>query len=199
MSEPSDWAHLLVLLDAEVRSRSASHLVLDQDEIWLEVSRRVRGIAERILSELPREDLEDVIQAVLLKLQSLHVIEQVRAARFPMGYVMVMIRNTAHDLARQQVTERDALQRLGKHFVESFVSQALEEPAPEDRLSMELFRLSDEEREILRLRFWEGLKIGEIAARRGGSYSAVAVRLFRLLRRLEDRLREPETDVSRPR
>jgi RNA polymerase sigma factor (sigma-70 family) len=196
MTEPIDWSRLLLLLDAEVRSRSASQLDLAQDEIWREVSQRVRGIAERILSELPREDLEDVIQAVLLKLQSPHVLEQVRAARFTMGYVMVMLRNTAHDLTRQRMAERDALQRLGKHFVESFDSQALEEPAPEDRLGVELLRLSDEERELLRLRFWGGLRIGEIAARRKESYSAVAVRLFRLLRRLAERLRGPETDVG---
>lgn len=191
-----DWSHLLELLEAEVRSRFDPFPDLSSNELWREVRDRVRGIAERILSDLPREDTEDVVQAVLLKLQSPHVLDQVRAARFTMGYVVVMIRNMAHDLARRRTMEREALLRLGKHFIESSIGLELEEePNREDRLREELLRLSPEERTLLTLRFWEGLRINEIAALRKEAYSAVAVRLFRLLRRLEDRLRDPPTEV----
>jgi RNA polymerase sigma factor (sigma-70 family) len=137
--------------------------------------------------------MEDVVQAVLLKLQSPHVLEQIRLAEFKMGYMIVMIRNTAHDLARRRIVERDALQRLGQHFVEALEPPTPEEPNREDRLAEQLSRLSSEDRELLTFRFWSGLRIGEIAARRKESYSAVAVRLFRLLRRLEERLRQSET------
>ena len=44
------------------------------------------------------------------------------------------------------------------------------------------------EREVVRLRYWEGMAIGEIASQLGLSYSATAKRLSRARRRLRDLL-----------
>jgi RNA polymerase sigma factor (sigma-70 family) len=191
--DAEDWTQIFQRLEAEVRSRSDAPFASERDDLWQKVGDRVHGIAARILRELPREDLQDVVQAVLLKLQSPQVLDQVLSARFKMGYVVVIVRNTARDLARRRLQERDALQQLGQHFVEFLEPAALEEGSPSDRLGEELARLSSDERKLLALRFWRGLRIGEIAEHRGESYSAVAVRLFRLLRRLESRLRRPAT------
>lgn len=38
------------------------------------------------------------------------------------------------------------------------------------------------------MRFWKGLRIAEIAERTGLKYSAVAVRLFRILKNLREKL-----------
>ena len=48
--------------------------------------------------------------------------------------------------------------------------------------------LSDNDRELLQMRFWRNMTIAEIAGQTGLSYSATAVRLFRILHRLRDRL-----------
>jgi len=49
--------------------------------------------------------------------------------------------------------------------------------------------LPAEDQELLRERFWRSRPIAEIASARGTSYSATAVRIFRILRTLRERLR----------
>jgi len=61
-------------------------------------------------------------------------------------------------------------------------------PEKTRRLREALEELKPDERAILRMRFWRGWSIGRIAEYLGTSYSAAAVRLFRILHKLRDRL-----------
>ena len=56
------------------------------------------------------------------------------------------------------------------------------------RLGAAIAKLKPEERDMLRWHYWDGLKIGQIAALLDLNYSTAAKRLFRLVKRLEAEL-----------
>jgi RNA polymerase sigma-70 factor (ECF subfamily) len=151
------------------------------------VESRVRHFT-RVLGRhfgLTSEQAADISQDVMLRLQSAEMLRRLRLAGSPEGYLYVAVRNLTLDAAR-------------KHSRETRLRLALSEAIPaEDSLEArdhvalysvreKLSRLSREERELLRLRFWDNLSIAEIARRKQAPYSRVAVRLFRLLRRFRD-------------
>jgi RNA polymerase sigma factor (sigma-70 family) len=186
------WSDLLERLRVDLAPPGARSGVRDE-EAWREVRSRIRYYAERVLAErsnIHPEDVEDIVQAVLLKLQLPQNLERLRAARFYLGYLVVMIRNAANDLSRRRSVERDSLA-----LFERAISQADEIHEPLERrqarlwLARELRLLRPDERELLVLRFGQGMQIAKIAQKLQLPYSRVAVRLFRLLRKLESRSR----------
>jgi len=96
-----------------------------------------------------------------------------------------MMRNAATDLMRKQQrgqeVEIDVVDEL--HFSDSADVQPVTSEQTE-RLQKALLLLRPEEQALLQMRFWGGLRIAEIAQELGLSYSATAVRLFRILHRL---------------
>jgi RNA polymerase sigma factor (sigma-70 family) len=178
---------------------------VSDDEAWRETRTSIRQYAERILSErqaVHREDLDDVVQAVLLKLQSLRTLDRLQAARSPLGYLVVMIRNAANDMARRRTVELES-----SVFLEQAISGLEEIHGPLEKqqargwLAREIRLLKPTEQALLFMRFWQGLQISQIAEKMGVPYSRVAVRLFRLLRKLEGRSREagaPRMGITRP-
>ena len=110
------------------------------------------------------------------------------------GYLAVVVRRIGLDVFRERTTERDALLRFGWEVL----AVSFEVPPFSDsnrrvtRLRTELRLLSDDDRKLLRARFWKEDSIAEIAQHMKVSYSAVASRLFRILKRLRDRLNEDE-------
>jgi DNA-directed RNA polymerase specialized sigma24 family protein len=56
------------------------------------------------------------------------------------------------------------------------------------RLREALTFLRPEDLVLLRLRFWRGLSIQQIAGKNNLTYSATAVRLFRILKNLREKL-----------
>jgi RNA polymerase sigma factor (sigma-70 family) len=187
------WHDLLQRLRSDVELRAHPDRAEEVDnEAWKEVQLRIRGYAERILGErhgLSSADLDDLTQVVLLKLQSLAIIERLQSLQFPTGYLVVMLRNSANDLARRRSVERDVAPLMVQE--PSLPEEEIQERQERQRralwLDEELRRLPEADRRLLAMRFWEGKRINEIAGTLGLPYSRVAVRLFRLLRKLESR------------
>ena len=191
-AEPS-WDDLLFRLENDLRAReSADPLSFLDDEAW-EIAAQLLRSRARILAfshpGLQPADVEDLVQGVLLKMQSAVTIRRVRAARSTEGYVFVMLRNAAHDLVRRRQLERNLFSPL---------EEGVDEPALEPRyveqteaasvIGEVLQSLGDSDRELLQMRFWRNMTIAEIANETGISYSTTAVRLFRILHRLRDQL-----------
>ncbi len=181
--ERIDWETLLRQLEADLqRPRSQGRNSL----AWPAFERRVRRLCEMVLIRYrgaPSAEVDDVVQDVLLKLQSLPALRRLRAAGSPEGYLVVLIRNTLIDRLRRERLERRWLR-------ERRPEQPAARPAPEDVIALrrQLERLSEEERGLLRLRFWEGLTISEIADMIGVRYCAASQRLFRLISKLRVRM-----------
>jgi len=166
---------------------------VSDDGFWREVRNRLRQYAERVLSERPSihpEDIDDIVQAVLLKLQSPQTLARLQAAQAPLGYLVVMIRNAANDMARRRSLEMES-----SAFLEQAISGLEEIHGPLEQqqargwLAREIRLLKPDEQALLYMRFWQGFQIAQIAQKMGVPYSRIAVRLFRLLRKLEGRYR----------
>jgi RNA polymerase sigma factor (sigma-70 family) len=184
------WSDLLACLQIDLEARTVS-LDASSDECWREVRSRIRQYAERILAErhpFHAEEVDDVVQAVLLKLQIPRTLARLQAAQTPLGYLVVMIRNAANDLMRRRWVEHES-----SAFLDLAISGLEEIHGPLEKrqdlgwLAREIQLLKPAERGLLYMRFWKGLRISQIAETMGLPYSRVAVRLFRLLRKLEGR------------
>jgi len=191
-TEPS-WDDLISRLedDLEARESAGSRLPLNE-EVWALAAQYLRSRGEVLAfshSGMQPADIEDVVQSVLLKIQSLVTIRRLRAARSTEGYIFVMLRNAANDLVRRRQFERGLFSSL-----EAKVDEPHEEPGYVKQteaisfVSTVLESLSSSDQELLQMRFWRNLTISEIAEEKGMSYSNVAVRLFRVLHRLREKL-----------
>jgi len=184
------WPQLLDRLERDLERRSSTGGTRD-DQAWEEMRDRLYRCAMMVNARLrlSREELEEVVQDILLRLQSPDALRRLRLAGSQEGYLFVVVRNHVFDVGRRLGRELHRLVPLADDVASAHVapeSPEQDETAP--ALHRELQRLSKEERRLLSLRFWEGLSIAEIARKDREPYSRVAVRLFRLLRRLRDRL-----------
>lgn len=192
MMEKLSWDELLARLEADVARRQASEgETPSDDEAWEEVHRRIRRYTQILLRSrrgLDPSGVEDIAQGVLLKLQTPDGLRRVQAAGNPAGYLAVIIRNAANDVARSLRIEREAVAQLGLEVIQAIGPSFTGVADRTEALAKEIQQLSHDERELLRLRFWKDMSLAEIAAEFGVSYSAIAVRMFRLLRHLRERL-----------
>lgn len=176
---------LVERLLADVQNRSGRSTPDSPD--WAELHGRLEAIA-RLFVET--EDIDDVVQIVALKLLDPTTLKRLGTVRSPKGYAVMMIRNAAVDLGRRRAREPVRLP-AGSFDLQDAApgpEQILEMEARREDLEKLLERLSDSELLLLRLRFWQNLSFSEIAARLEMPYSTVAVRMFRLLRRLRSQL-----------
>jgi RNA polymerase sigma factor (sigma-70 family) len=184
-----NWKELVPRLEADLwASQQFPGSWRRDDEAWEHASQLLRARAPSVLFKyvayIRPEDVEDVVQNVLVKLQSLNTIRRMKAARSVEGYVSVVLRNAAIDLSRRQRSEREGLREREQDLpIEQIPSH---EMTTEDALGLAeaLNYLSDAERSLLENRFWQNMSIREIAAENKKTYSATAVSLFRVLRRL---------------
>jgi RNA polymerase sigma factor (sigma-70 family) len=184
------WESLIARIekDALLRGQSPGSPSLDE-KAWDLLERHLRRIALSLRRSglLSLMDLDDLVGETLLKLQSLDTIQRVKAAGSVQGYLVVMMRHAALDLRRQEQRQRAALAEVT--YQQSTASPQVEmvititEPALLDQV---LAKLSTEERYLVKLRFWRKMGIQEIADRSGLSYTAAAVRLFRIMRKMKD-------------
>jgi len=182
-----DWAELIARLEIELQHRQ-QHVKsgVGGETAWEDMRRRLHRMARLLAAP---DDVDDVVQTVLLKLQSVESLRRLRAARSPEGYATVIVRNAAVDAVRRRPTVVAATDRLK--------NQPGRGPRPDEMLDRRtraaavrevVDELAESDRLLLTLRFWEDLSIVEIARRFEMPYSTIAVRMFRLLRRLRERL-----------
>lgn len=188
MNRHDEWSDLVDRLMDEVQHRPLPARGASGDTAWSDLLGRFGRMARLFVDA---QDVDDVVQAVALKLQTVDALSRMRAARSPEGYAFMMIRNASIDLIRRRSHQPIS-------FIEGYDTpdptpiqdQVLERRVLQDELTAVLDRLSDSDRLLLTLRFWEELSIAEIAERFGMPYSTVAVRMFRLLRRLRAQLNQ---------
>jgi RNA polymerase sigma-70 factor, ECF subfamily len=155
---------------------------------WAELSERIRHIATLFIRRFDAwsVDADDVAQDVLLRLHSADAIRRLSLAGSPQGYLSVVVRNRVLDeLRKNQSRWRGSSAAQQRMDEETGSGVSAEERIVLERL---LESLSDEERELVRLRFWEGYSIEDIAVHLGVRYSTASVRLFRLMRRLREQM-----------
>jgi RNA polymerase sigma factor (sigma-70 family) len=184
---PDFWSDLLARLEADI---AAAHAGSRDEVAWVLVRREVEAYARHIFAHNStlRWYLDDIVQAVILKLQSRNVLRLLRARTSPVAYLIVMIRNTGIDLVREHGKEVRLVESLGPRS-RTFAAHSPIGSIEQSAIVRKALRiLSVDERELIYLRFWGNLSIGDIAARRGAKYSATAVRLFRALRKLRRHL-----------
>jgi RNA polymerase sigma factor (sigma-70 family) len=193
MNNEEKWSELVPRLETDLRARNRdSTLLAPEANAWITAERMLRTHGQVLLRthhSLSVEDVEDIVQDTLLKLQSRHVMRRLKLAGSAAGYISVMMRNAAIDLLRSRWRsveypgdglESQPFLKSGKHSGEQLELASSLWPA--------LQRLTPGERELLELRFWHDMTIAEIANHLGIAYSASAVRVFRALRRLREHL-----------
>jgi len=193
MSVQLSWADLVPRLEIDLRSRGDLTGTTDE-AAWYAAAHLLRRHAmmiSRSQAIARDQDLEDVVQDVLVKLQSPETMRRLRAAGSPAGYIVVMMRNALLDALRRNLRERerflstDGLPLVGPP--EGDRSKIATEP---DVLSRMLHKLSSDDRRLLSMRFWQDLGLKEIANELEISYSAAAVRSFRALKKMRQLLEE---------
>jgi RNA polymerase sigma factor (sigma-70 family) len=193
MSNDENWRELVPRLEADIQERRTASSRSDTDA-WVLAERMLRlhgKVLLRTYSSLGLDDLEDIIQTLLLKLQSAHIMRRVAISGSPAGYIAVMMRNAAIDLIRSrrhQVEYSTSLDDVpASRGIGSFPESEKIESA--SALQSALRHLTAEERYLLELRFWRDMSISETASHLGINYSATAVRLFRVLAKIREHLR----------
>ena len=92
---------------------------------------------------------------------------------------------------RDHIRRRTSAQRAGEQLAGAEPetgADAAEEVARRDELARALATLSDEEREVVALRFGADLTVPEIAKLKGERLSTIEGRVYRALRKLRERL-----------
>lgn len=194
MTSQPNWEALVPRLEADLQAREPPQLTsLLDDEAWETAAQLLRSRARVLMfshSGLRQEDVEDIVQNVLVKLQSIVTMRRLRAAGSAEGYIVVMLRNAANDLVRRRQREKALLSTLGDELAiepasePDYVLQTEEASV----LTKALESLTEADRALLKMRFWRNMSIADIATENGMSYSATAVRLFRILHRLRDHM-----------
>ena len=195
MSSHPNWTELLARLEFDLQSRATDPKAPIDEEAWDTITHFLSSRA-RVLtfsfSNLQTADVQDLAQNVLLKLQSVETMRRLHAARSVEGYLFVMLKNAAHDLVRRRQLERVIFKSLEDAIPEQ---QAVEHVSDQDAKGASLLgdaleSLHTEERKLLEMRFWRSMSIADIAKEQGATYSATAVRLFRILYKLRVQLKK---------
>jgi len=188
MTQRLDWEVLIPRLEADLMASQLGSRGRDE-QAWEDARQLLRARAPSALLRyagfVSPDNVEDLVQNVLVKFQNLKTIRRMKAARSSEGYVSVILKNAAIDYGKQY--RMPDLESLTEHEhdprVERYTPRSL---SPDEAIGLAeaLDYLSDNERFLLDMRFWQNLRIAEIAEKTGKSYSATAVSLFRLLKRL---------------
>jgi RNA polymerase sigma factor (sigma-70 family) len=188
------WLDLLDLLhDWSPGATAVGEQGMRHERAWAEVDRRLRRfIAAKLATGLglTREDVEDITQASLLKLQGSTTWRRFRTADSIVGYLLVLVRNQALDVERRRSVERAALQDLSSELRADSLRESRDATAALERLRSVMDTLLPAERQLIDLRFWRGMRLDEIADKLGVPYSTVAGRMFRLLHKLQREIRD---------
>ncbi len=188
MTLDAAWKKLLPRLEKDLLANQSTRFQTD-DEAWTAAERLLRTGARLLHATLrvTPEDTDDVVQETMLKLQSPRTMQRLRAAGSPAGYVMIMMRNAFTDLARRHLREIQ-VEAPFEETIAADLSEEMESLKDQEieRMKVALRSLRPEDRYLLRMRFWKNMSVGQASDLIGASYSATAVRLFRIFSRLRD-------------
>lgn len=175
------WRRLLRELEAHPSQSESARAV------WIEIRERlilVVASAARRSRNRDAATAEDVLQELVLRLLDPHWRSRLQQALFPGAYLHAAALNEF----RRRAMPRQQGQGLHEAPVEPWIAPLAEPGSGWDLDLARLLRgLPAEDLQLLRLRFWLGLPLDEIALRTGARASTVGVRLHRLLRQLRTR------------
>lgn len=184
------WTRLLPRLRDDLRARSRNDFAGLDDDAWRAAYALIRQYATVLAARFrfgPAE-VDEIAQELLIRLQKPSTLRRVELAGSATGYLVVMIRNRLVDETRRRQRELPIEPLLQLESLSAHEPVAPEDDERAQRLRRALAELRAEDRALLRLRFWRGWSIREIAEKNSMSYTATAVRLFRILRTLRDKL-----------
>ena len=186
------WEELVSLLRQSLakRSRRLPEEEGTDKQVWQETFERISRLSRRVLGRTGADtwpcDIEDITQQVMLKLQSYRILERLSDVKSVTGYLVVTLRNEARNVARKSSHDKVLYHELGSR--QSLKSDLSDDNSLQDGLKKALASLSEEDRKLLHLKFWEDQSIQEIADSLGIRYSTAAVRLLRLVRKLGEKM-----------
>jgi RNA polymerase sigma-70 factor (ECF subfamily) len=186
-----EWESLLARLDDDLEARSRGDISNTDEAAWEEVQRRVLRYSHMLSSraQLEPDTATEIAQEILIKLQNPVTLRRLKAAGAPDGYLFVIVRNQVLDTIRRNRKTVSTEVPLTEELISAY--EIRQEPArieKREQLEIALQSLRSDDRALLHMRFWQELGIAQIAERTGLKYSAVAVRLFRILKNLREKL-----------
>ncbi len=147
--------------------------------------------------ELTRSDADtkDILQEVFTKLaRQPGILKGVRNVR---AYLLRLAHNAAIDLMRRRGARDKYTEELGRETPEVFEpSNDADEQAFRQALSGALVELPEEQRVVVHLRLWEGMKFEEIAELLGLSLNTAASRYRYGIDKLRQRLRPLYNEIK---
>lgn len=129
---------------------------------------------------------EEVADDIVFKLcRNRDIRNRLLTAGHAQGYLRLLIRNAILDRPRGRTRLPDStwLEVSDKFEVED-PARPLDTIEAADTVQSLWKSINDDDRELLRLAFWEGLSVTELVQRLGVSYAAGAQRLYRTLRKV---------------
>jgi RNA polymerase sigma factor (sigma-70 family) len=199
------WQQLAKSLLADVQARSSGRYVRSPESphIWAEFRAVLASGAQAIRQLDARasdEDLEDVIHGEVLRLLSPPRAAALEAVTDPYAYFATVLSRRYLDLSRDRTRQGRAAERAEAESPSGPDEQeregdALEELADAETRAMRIDRLRNalgllrhEDQLLLQAIYWRGESLGDVARRLGIKPSTLAVRLFRVRRRLRETL-----------
>lgn len=186
----SDFLSTLREVRRELHSRPQRQVEGAGAQAWTRLSEIVHDQARWVRNSLHSPGLVDsseLAQQALVALQSVELVDRIIESRHPFAYLRGTMRHMALDVLRRRWFEVQPIGDLAGVTTDVDESE-VPDSAQVVRLRVALDGLPWRDKHLLYQRFWLDLAIAEIARNEGLSYSATAVRLFRLLRRLEREL-----------
>jgi len=186
-----EWDSLLTRLNDDLEARNRGDISNTDEEAWKEVQRRVLRYSQMLSrrAQLEPDTAIDIAQEILLKLQNPATLRRLKAAGARDGYLFVIVRNQVLDTLRRNRKAVSAEVPLTEELISAYeVGQEQSSTDRAERLSIALKSLRSKDRALLQMRFWQELSIAQIAQKTGLKYSTVAVRLFRVLKNLREKL-----------
>jgi RNA polymerase sigma factor (sigma-70 family) len=186
-----EWNYLLARLSDDLEARNRGDISNTDEAAWEEVWKRVLRYSHILSSraQLAPDTASGIAQEILIKLQNPATLRRLSAAGAPDGYLFVIVRNEVLDTLRRNRRAVSTEVPLTEELISSY--DVIREQTGTDkaeRLRLALQSLRSEDRTLLHMRFWQDLSIAQIAEKTGLKYSTVAVRLFRVLKYLREKL-----------
>jgi RNA polymerase sigma-70 factor (ECF subfamily) len=186
-----EWNSLLTRLRDDLEARNRGDTSETDEQAWREVLKRVLRYSQ-ILSARARLDPDsalEIAQEILIKLQNPATLRRLRVAGSPDGYLFVIVRNEVINTLRRKRRAISSEVALTEDLISAYDPTREKVRSDQaEQLRRALRSLRPEDQQLLQMRFWQKMNITEIARSTGLKYSTVAVRLFRILKNLRERL-----------